>query len=130
MTVIWCMIPEMWSATDRIFCHFGPVFCLFTPLTAQKIKIFIKMKKPPGNIIILHKCTINDNYMMSGSWDIWSVTDKIFCHLGPFFALLSPDNWKNQNFEKLIKKAWIYHHFTHVYEKSWLYAILFLRYGA
>ena len=22
--MIWCMVPEIWSATDRIFCHFGP----------------------------------------------------------------------------------------------------------
>ena len=24
MTIIWCMVPEIQSATDRIFCHFGP----------------------------------------------------------------------------------------------------------
>ena len=34
-----CMVPEMWSATDRIFCHFGLFFCPFSPLTAQKIKM-------------------------------------------------------------------------------------------
>ena len=28
MTIIWCMIPEIWSATDRIFCNFGPVVAL------------------------------------------------------------------------------------------------------
>ena len=27
--------------------------------------------------------------------------DKIFCHFGPFFALLPPNNPKNQNFEKM-----------------------------
>ena len=24
----WCMVPEIWSATDRIFSHFGPFFAL------------------------------------------------------------------------------------------------------
>ena len=31
MTVIWYMIPEIWSATNRIFCHFGPFFALLSP---------------------------------------------------------------------------------------------------
>ena len=31
--------------------------------------------------------------------EILSVTDRMFCHFGPFFALL-PHNPKNQNFEK------------------------------
>ena len=53
----------------------------FSPLTTRKIKIF-KLKKAPGDIIILHRCTINENHMMYGSWDI-------FCHVGLFFALLS-----------------------------------------
>ena len=26
MTIIWCMVPEIWSMTDRIFCHFGLFF--------------------------------------------------------------------------------------------------------
>ena len=37
--------------------------------------------------------------------EISSVTDRIFCHFGSFFALLSPKNLKNQNFEKMKKKA-------------------------
>ena len=59
---------------------------------------------------------------------IWSATDIIFFHLGPFFALLPPNNPKNEN-GKNGKKAWRYHLFTQVYKKSWSYAILFLRYG-
>ena len=41
----------------------------------------------PGYIIILHKYTINDNHMMYGSGDT-NCKDRIFCHFGPFFALL------------------------------------------
>ena len=35
----------------------------------------------------------------------WSALDRIFCHFGPFFALLHPNNPKNQNFEKMKKMA-------------------------
>ena len=28
MKIIWCMVPEIWSTTDIIFCHFGPCFSL------------------------------------------------------------------------------------------------------
>ena len=31
MTVIWFMVPEIWNATDRISCHFGPLFALLPP---------------------------------------------------------------------------------------------------
>ena len=62
------------------FLSFWTIFCPLTSLTTQKLKILKKNKKMPGDIIILHKCTINDNHMMYGS----------FCHFGPFFALLFP----------------------------------------
>ena len=38
-----CMVPDIWSATDIIFCHFE-LFCPFTPLTTRKIKILKKWK--------------------------------------------------------------------------------------
>ena len=44
MTIIWCIVAEIWSATDRIICHFGLVIALSPPLTTQKIKIFTKTK--------------------------------------------------------------------------------------
>ena len=63
---------EIWSATDRIFSHFGPFFALLTPPPPPpnnnpENQNFEKMKKSPEDIIILHKCTINDNHMMDGS---------------------------------------------------------------
>ena len=30
--IIWCMVPEMWSETDKKFLSLCIVFCLFTPL--------------------------------------------------------------------------------------------------
>ena len=84
------MVPETWSATDRILCQSGPflpllppygpkesklqrqkflsswaIFRPFSPLTTWKIKI-LKLTKTPGDTI-LHICTINDNHMMYGS---------------------------------------------------------------
>ena len=44
----WCMVLEIRSATDKnlLFCN---IFCPFTPLTTQKIKIFKKKKKNEKN---------------------------------------------------------------------------------
>ena len=61
------VLPEIYDATDRNFCHFEPFFALSSPLTTQKIKI-LKLKKAPWDNIILHICIINDNHMMYGSW--------------------------------------------------------------
>ena len=81
----WCMTPEIWNTADRISCHFGPFFALLPP-NNLKYQNFEKLEKRPGNIIILHMCTINDNDMMFGPWDMkcdeqnfllfWTV----FCH--------------------------------------------------
>ena len=48
------------------FLSFWAIFCPFSPLTTQKIKI-LKLKKTSGDIIILHIFTINDNHRMCGS---------------------------------------------------------------
>ena len=50
-----------------------------------------KMKKVPGDIIILQMCTINDNQIMYGSYSSWDMEcGRTFWHFGSFFALL-PD---------------------------------------
>ena len=75
----------------------------------------------------IHKWKSYDVWCMVSQ--IWSVTDRIFCHFRLFFALLPPPPsptpkskfWKNE------KSAWRYH-FTLVFQKSWPYATLFLRY--
>ena len=52
-------------------------------------------------------CTKSHNHMRHGSSDMESETNRIFCHFGPFFALLPPppNNPKNQNFEKMEKAS-------------------------
>ena len=61
-------------AHDRCNCYFSfrAIFCPFTPLTAQKIKMIKKKKKRkkkkrPGDIITLQTCTKNYGQMMFGS---------------------------------------------------------------
>ena len=87
-----CLIPEIWSTIDIIFCQFWTIFCLFThPSIAHwqpKKPRFENMKKMPGDNIILHTCPINKNLMICGSWDM--ALDKIFSHFGQFFTLLPP----------------------------------------
>ena len=48
------MVPEIWSVTETIFCHFGP-FLPYYPITTQKIKSLEKEKKVYGDITILYK---------------------------------------------------------------------------
>ena len=57
---------------DRhIFWSFWAISCSFTPLLTPKIKIkIINVKKPPGDIILFHICTKNEDHRMYGSWDI------------------------------------------------------------
>ena len=49
------MVPEIPSATERIFLSFWTIFCPFTHLTTQKNQNFEKLKKASGDIIILQK---------------------------------------------------------------------------
>ena len=87
---------------------------------------------------------------MHSSWD----TDHnrhIFCHFGPFFALLPPQpfhdggryyietspsiceanwlTWKIESLKKKLKSTWRYH-FIHVYHKWQSHDVQFLRYEA
>ena len=58
------MVPEMQSVTHLFFLSFWTIFLHFYPPNNPKNQNFEKMKKPPGDIITLHMCTINDNHIM------------------------------------------------------------------
>ena len=123
MTIIWCMVPKILRATDRIFlsfwanfcpffpfttpttwkvkilskkslfCHFGLFFALIAP-NNQENQIFEKMKKMPWDIIILHTCTINENYKMYGSWDMQHGRQNFFSFwniFSPFYPYNNPE---------------------------------------
>ena len=76
------------------YFSFWAIFCLFTPLTARKMKIFLKMKKNPGDIIILHKCTRNHDHMLHCSLYMARDTCNFYFSFWAFFALLPPTSQK------------------------------------
>ena len=63
-----------------------------------------KKQKTPGEIILLHMCTINQDHMIYGSWDIKNKGQSFFLILGPFLPFDPHNNPKNQYFEKIKKK--------------------------
>ena len=73
--IIWCMVPEIWSTTDRIFFFFiWAIFCPFTPLTAQKIKIEKKRKKCL-DISSFYTCAPKIMFRWCTVPEIWCATD-------------------------------------------------------
>ena len=56
-----------------------------------------------------------------------STIDRIFSHFGPFFALLLPNNPKNQNFENM-KKTLEIHHLTEIHNKWQSYDVWLMKY--
>ena len=93
-------------ACDRCNCYFSfwAIFYPFTPLNCPKNENFTKMKKTPGDVIILHKCTKNRDHMEYCSWDM--MRDRSNCYFSvwaifcPFTPLTCP---KNENFKKTKK---------------------------
>ena len=61
------MVPEIWSVTDKTFFFILDSFLPFYPPNNPENPNFEKMEKMPGNIIILHMCTINDSHIIHGS---------------------------------------------------------------
>ena len=87
MKIIWCMVPEIWSTTGNVL-SFWTIFCPFTPLTTQKIKILKIWKNCPE---ISFYTSVPKIMLYFTVPEIWHVTDVIFTfHFGPFFALLLP----------------------------------------
>ena len=78
-------------------------FLHFYPLNNPENQNFEKMKKIPGDIIILHMCTINQNHMMYGSWDMERERQIFFLILHHFLPFYPTNNPKNQNSEKMKK---------------------------
>ena len=126
-----------WQSYDVWFLRYGARrtkfffflgnFLTFYPLTIHEIKILKKMQKKekeremPGDIIILHKCTINNNHAMYVSWYM-EATDIFFFviseHFLPFSQSLHPTTQKIKIL-KTWQKTWRYHHFAKLYLQSW-----------
>ena len=111
------------------FLSFWTIFCPFTPLTPQKMKISKKWKKQlemSSFYTSVPKIMIISYTVL----EIWHMTDVIaIFHFGLFSAFLPPQQTKKSKFLKNEKNSWRYHHFTIVYQKLWLVDVRFLRYG-
>ena len=79
---------------------FRAIFCPFTTQTAQNMIISKKWKQMPGDIIILHMSTINQDHMLYGSWDV-KCKGKSFMSFCTFLLFDPSNNPKNQNSEKI-----------------------------
>ena len=91
-----------WQSCDPWFFRYGvgrenllsfwTIFCPFTLLRTQKIKIFKNWKKTHGDI------------MMYGSWDMKHDRQNFFSFWAIFCPFYPTNNPKNQNFGKMKKK--------------------------
>ena len=74
------------------FFSFWIIFCPFTPLPPPlpNNPVNQNFEKTPGGIIILHKCTINDNHMMHGFQDMNCTRPNVFVILGHFLPFYAP----------------------------------------
>ena len=109
MTIIWCMLTQIWSACTDKFLSYQANFCFFAPLLTPKINIWNKRKKTPGHVLLLHKCIINQDQMIYGSWDVkfnricWSSLG-FFCPFTP----LTPWKMKISKMKKTLWISWFY----------------------
>ena len=135
MTIIFCMVPEIWSATYQNFFSFWAICCLFTQLATPKYPNFEKIQKRSADINSFHQCNKNHDHMLYCFRDMTRDGLIIIFHFRLFSALLLPPPLKKSRKSKLKNKTerkppGVIIIFTQVHQKSWSYAILFLRYGA
>ena len=74
-------MSQMWQMS------FWIIFCPFTPLTTQKMKILKKWKKTLGDTSFLHKCIKNHDHMPCCSLDI--ARNGCNCYFS-FWAIFCP----------------------------------------
>ena len=77
------MALHIWSATDKIFVILDN-FLPFNPPNNPKNQNFEKLKKAPGDTIILNKCTKNHEHMLYCSLDM---AHKGFNYYFSFWAI-------------------------------------------
>ena len=101
MTIIWYIVPEIWSATDRILSHFGTFFALLPHNNTEKQNLKIIKKKPRD--IILHKWTKNYDHMLYCSCDM--VGEDCNCYFS-FWAIFCPFTLEKPKKSNFPLKKW------------------------
>ena len=90
---VFFQMPELCTTVFVIFYHFLSIYPLNNP---ENLNFEKNEKNMPGDIIILHICTLSESHMMYGSRD----TE---CDRQNFLSFYPPNNPKNLNFEKMKK---------------------------
>ena len=86
-TIIWGMVPEIWSET--YFLSFWFIFLPFIPLTNQKIKILKKWKKFHETRVSKTKIMMYASWEMEHDWRNFLPFWAIFCLLPPLEIKIS-----------------------------------------
>ena len=95
---VWFLRYKMWQTEFFVVLgHFLP----FYPTNNPENQNFENMKKKLGDIIILLMCTVNDNHMMYGSWDMardWQMFLSFWIIFYPSTSLTTKKLkfWKNE----------------------------------
>ena len=99
----YAMLYCSWGMTrdGLLFFILSYFFCPFTllPLTVRKIKKK-NVRKKPGHVIILHKCTKNHDRMLYCSWDMAHDGCNCYFLLWTIFCPFTPPNSP----KKILKK--------------------------
>ena len=93
MMIIWCLVPEIWSATDRIYCHLGLFFALLPHLQPGKSKFQKKKMKKTLEISSFYTSVPKIMIKSDAVPEIWHMMDCYFS----FWAILCPFTPKNKN---------------------------------
>ena len=82
-TIKWCMVTQIWSVTDIIFCRFRPFFALSTHYWPQKLKFGKNVNNAWRYYSFTH---VHHN---SRSYDVWFLRckGKSFLSFWAIFAL-------------------------------------------
>ena len=97
------MVPEIWSATDIIFCHLGLFLAFSLPKNLENLN-FEKMKKTPGDIIILHKYNKDHDHMLYHSWDMALDRYNFYFSVWAIFYPFIPQQPKRSKLKKKKRK--------------------------
>ena len=122
---MWCMLTQIWSATDTIFCHFRPFFALLPNNWQQKLRF----GKNAKNNLSFYTCGPQMMIIWCMVPEISSTTNNflsfwtIFC---PFTHLTT----RKIKILKKWKKLQEVLSFKHEYHKWKSYHVWLLRYGA
>ena len=80
----------------------------FLPFYNPKYQYFVKIKQMPGDIIILHKCTKNNDHMLCCSWNTAHDGCKCYFSFWAIFCPFTAPKWKFQKQKKHLEMSSFY----------------------